>query len=233
MCPFTRWGIDIVGPLPTALGNYTHAIVVVEYFSMWVEAKPLLSITSATIQKFFWQNIVCRFGVPYEVTVDNGKQFDSTDFKELCTFLGTKLCFASVYHPQSNSAVEWANRVIFACIKRNITELPKSKWAEELPRVIWSHNTTTSITMQFSPFKLLYGEEAMLPEELCLGTWRDTPPTMTPSRLQSRTLRKHAYRPVSTCYLTRRKPEDGRTRRFDRRSYSRETLSCARSRRVD
>jgi hypothetical protein len=55
--------------------------VVVEYFSKWVEAKPLLSITSATIQKFFWQNIVCRFGVPHEVTVDNGKQFDSTDFK--------------------------------------------------------------------------------------------------------------------------------------------------------
>jgi hypothetical protein len=147
----------------------------VEYFSKWVEAKPLLSITSATIQKFFWQNIVCRFGVPYKVTVDNGKQFDSTDFKEFCTYLGTKLCFASVYHPQSNGTVERANGVIFAGIKRNITELPKSKWAEELPRVIWSHSTTTSRTTQFSPFKLLYGEDAMLPEELCLGTWRDTP----------------------------------------------------------
>jgi transposase InsO family protein len=52
---------------------------------------------------------VCRFGVPHEVTVDNGKQFDSTDFKEFCTYLGTKLCFASVYHPQSNGAVERAN----------------------------------------------------------------------------------------------------------------------------
>jgi hypothetical protein len=29
--------------------------------------------------------------------------------------------------------------------------------------------------MQFSPFKLLYGEEAMLSQELCLGTWRDIP----------------------------------------------------------
>jgi hypothetical protein len=65
-------------------------VVAVEYFSKWVEAKPLLSITSATIQKFFWQNIVCRFGVPHEVTMDNGKQFDSTDFKEFCTYLGTE-----------------------------------------------------------------------------------------------------------------------------------------------
>jgi transposase InsO family protein len=107
--------------------------------------------------------------------MDNGKQFDSTDFKDFCTYLGTKLCFASVYHPQSNGAVEWANGVIFAGIKRNITDLPKRKWAEELLRVIWSHNTTTFRTTQFSPFKFLYGEEAMLPEELCLGTWRDIP----------------------------------------------------------
>jgi hypothetical protein len=71
--------------------------------------------------------------------------------------------------------VERVNGVIFAGIKRNITVLPKSKWAEELPRVIWSHSTTTSRTTQFSPFKLLYGEEAMLPEELCLGTLRDIP----------------------------------------------------------
>jgi hypothetical protein len=88
--PFARWGIDIVGPLPTAPGNYTHTVVAVEYFSKWVEVKPLLSITSATIQKFIWKNIVCRFGVPHEVTVDNGKQFDSADFKKFCTYLGTK-----------------------------------------------------------------------------------------------------------------------------------------------
>jgi hypothetical protein len=41
--------MDIVGSLPTTPRNYTHAVVAVEYFSKWVEAKPLLSITSATI----------------------------------------------------------------------------------------------------------------------------------------------------------------------------------------
>jgi transposase InsO family protein len=71
-----------------------------------------------------------------EVILVNGKQFDSTDFKEFCTYLGTRLCFALVYHPQSNGAVERANGIIFAGIKRNITELPKNKWAKELPRVI-------------------------------------------------------------------------------------------------
>jgi hypothetical protein len=51
--PLQRWGIYIVDKLTPAQGNYTFAIVVVEYFTKWVEAKPVTSITFATIKKFF------------------------------------------------------------------------------------------------------------------------------------------------------------------------------------
>jgi hypothetical protein len=68
--------------------------------------------------------------------------------------------------------VERANDIIFVGIKKNFTELPKGKWADELPRVIWSHNTTESRTTKFTPFKLLYGEEAVTPEEIKLKSWR-------------------------------------------------------------
>jgi hypothetical protein len=94
--------MDIVGPLPTAQGNFKFALVAVEYFTKWIEARPVTTITSATIRKFFWQQIICRFGMPKELTVDNGKQFDCQDFKEYYRSIGTKLHFASVYHPQSN-----------------------------------------------------------------------------------------------------------------------------------
>ena len=50
--------------------------------------------------------------------------------------MGTKLCFASVYHPQLNGAVERANGIIFTGIKKNIIEQPKGKWVDELPKVI-------------------------------------------------------------------------------------------------
>jgi hypothetical protein len=65
--------MDLVGPLLTAQGNCRFAAVVVDYFTKWVEAKALANITAPTIQKFFGQNIVCSFGVPRELTVDNGK----------------------------------------------------------------------------------------------------------------------------------------------------------------
>jgi transposase InsO family protein len=99
--------------LPAAQGNCRFAAVAVDYFTKWVEAKPLANITATTVQKFFWQNIVCRFGVPRELTVDNGKQFDCYTFKEYCRTLGTQTKFSSVYHPQSNGAVERANGLIF------------------------------------------------------------------------------------------------------------------------
>jgi hypothetical protein len=152
-------------PATFARGN-KFAVVVVEYFTIWNEAKPLASITSDSVQKFFWQNIVCRFGVLRTLTIDNGKQFDSDKFKEFCTSIGTKLAFASIYHPESNGAVERANRAVFSTISKTLFNLHKGKWVEELPKVVWSHNTIASRTTGFTPFKLLYGEEAMLSEEI-------------------------------------------------------------------
>jgi hypothetical protein len=51
--PLQRWGIDIVGKLTPAQGNYTFAAVAIEYFTKWIEAKPLTNVGSASIKKFF------------------------------------------------------------------------------------------------------------------------------------------------------------------------------------
>ena len=79
-----RWGIDLVGPLPPSQGGNKFVVVAIEYFTRWIQAKPLATITSETVKKFFWQNIICGFRVPRTFTVNNGKQFDSDKFKEFC-----------------------------------------------------------------------------------------------------------------------------------------------------
>jgi ribonuclease HI len=82
--PLQRWGLDLLGPLPPTQGNLKYVVVAVEYFSKWIEAKPLATITLATVQKFFWQNIICRLGVPKAITIDNGTQFGVETFKTFC-----------------------------------------------------------------------------------------------------------------------------------------------------
>jgi transposase InsO family protein len=147
-------------------------MVAVEYFSKWIEAKPLATITSVTVQKFFWQNIVCRFGAPKAITVDNGTPFDAKIFKDFCDQIGTKIHFTSVRHPESNGLVERANGIIMTGIMKLIFNQPRGKWLEELIKVVWSHNTTISRSTGFTPFKLLFGDEAITPEEAKAGSIR-------------------------------------------------------------
>jgi hypothetical protein len=172
--PLQRWGLDLLGPLPPAQGNLKYVVVAVEYFSMCIEAKPLATITSVTVQKFFCQNIVCRFSVPKAITVDNGTQFDAETFKDFYDQIGTKIHFASVRHPESNGLVERANGIIMTGIMKLIFNQPRGKWLDELIKVVWSHNTTTSSSTGFTPFKLLFGDEAITREEAKAGSIRTT-----------------------------------------------------------
>jgi hypothetical protein len=102
----------------TAQGNYKYAVVVVEYFTKWIEVKHLVNIVAAGIKRFFWQIIICHFGVPRKITVNNANQFDYHIFKDFCHHMGVEAAFASVYHPQSNRAMEKVNALIFTAIKR-------------------------------------------------------------------------------------------------------------------
>jgi hypothetical protein len=97
---------------------------------------------------------------------------DSQDFRDFCFSIGTKLAFASVYHPQSNGVVERANGKIFTTIKKRLLDDKKGKWADHLPEAVWALNTTECQATRFTPFRLLYGSEAMTPQEIKHGSPR-------------------------------------------------------------
>jgi hypothetical protein len=162
----------LLGPLPPAQGNLKYVVVAVEYFSKWIEAKSLDTITSAIVHKFFRQNIVCRFGVLKAIMVDNGTQFDAETFKTFCDPISTKIHFASVRHTESNGLIERANRIIITGIMKSIFNQPKGKWLDELIKVVWNHNNAVSRSTGFTPFKLLFGDKAITLEEARRGSIR-------------------------------------------------------------
>jgi transposase InsO family protein len=110
--------------------------------------------------------------VPKAITVDNGTQFDAETFKDFCDQIDTKIHFASVKHPESNGLVERANGIIMTGIMKLIFNQPRGKWPDELVKVLWSHNTSISRSTGFTPFKLLFGDEAITPEEAKAGSIR-------------------------------------------------------------
>jgi hypothetical protein len=114
--------------------------------------------------------------VPKAIKVDNGTQFDVETFKTFCDQISTKIHFASVRQPESNGLVERANKIIIAEIMKSIFNLPKGKWLDELVKVMWNHNTIVSRSTGLSPFKFLFGDEAITPEEARTGSIRTLAP---------------------------------------------------------
>ncbi|GKA02230.1 reverse transcriptase domain-containing protein [Tanacetum coccineum] len=70
--PFYKWGIDIAGPFSEGPGKVKFLIVAIDYFTKWIEAKAVATITGNQVKKFVWDNIVCRFGLPREIISEHG-----------------------------------------------------------------------------------------------------------------------------------------------------------------
>ncbi|GJY49563.1 reverse transcriptase domain-containing protein [Tanacetum coccineum] len=169
--PFMKWGMDIVGPLPEGPGRVKYLIVAIDYFTKWMEAKPLATITGKQVVNFAYDNIVCRFGIPATIITDNGTQFVNDPFKKWAEKLKIQLISTSVYHPQGNRAVERANKSLLRGIKTRL-EKGGSTWAEEVSDVLWAHRTMKKTSNGETPFSLTYGTEAVIPAEICMPTHR-------------------------------------------------------------
>jgi hypothetical protein len=59
-------------------------------------------------------------------------------------------------------------------IMKLIFNRPRGKWPDELIKVVWSHNTTISRSTSFTPFKFLFGDEDIIPEQAKAGSIRTT-----------------------------------------------------------
>nr|GFA24093.1 reverse transcriptase domain-containing protein [Tanacetum cinerariifolium] len=125
--PFYKWEIDIAGPFPKGPDKVKFLIVEMDYFTKWIEARPVAAITGAQVKKFVWDNIVCRFGLPREIVSDNEKQFRDNLFKDWCEKLSIRQCFASVKHPQANNLVEKENRGLGEGIKARLGNKNKNQ----------------------------------------------------------------------------------------------------------
>nr|KYP39541.1 hypothetical protein KK1_039143 [Cajanus cajan] len=72
--------MDILGPFPPAKGQVKFLLVAIDHFTKWIEAKAVATIMANNVQKFFWKNVITRFGIPYALITDNGLQFTDRRF---------------------------------------------------------------------------------------------------------------------------------------------------------
>ena len=175
--PFAQWGLDIVGPFPKTVGNKRYLLVNTNYFTKWVETKPLANIRDVDAKRFVWKNIVTRFGIPYTLISNNDLQFDSKTFRRYCCDLGITNKYSTPTYPQRNGQAEAVNKIIVNGLKR--LDDAKGKWVEELSHVLWTYQTTPRRSTGETPFSITYGVEALIPLETGFPTLRTSSFTLS------------------------------------------------------
>nr|CAN63790.1 hypothetical protein VITISV_003629 [Vitis vinifera] len=145
--PFAQWGMDIVGPLPTAAAQKKIPA-----------PKAYASIKDKDVTKFVWKNIICRFEILQTIIADNGPQFDSIAFRNFCSELNIRNSYSTPRYPQSNGQAEATNKTLINALKKRL-EQAKGKWVEELPSVLWAYRTTPGRPTGNTPFALAYGRQ--------------------------------------------------------------------------
>ncbi|GKV37609.1 hypothetical protein SLEP1_g45619 [Rubroshorea leprosula] len=169
--PFAQCGVDLLGPFIKGKGGCTFLVVAVDYFTKWIEAKPLSTTTERKIEEFLFNSILCRFGIPKRIIADNGPQFRAAALRSFCNDYAIELALTSVYTPQSNGQAESANKIVLQGLKTRVLAA-HSNWVNELNKMLWSCRTTPNSATGETPFSLAYGAEAVIPVEIGLPSDR-------------------------------------------------------------
>uniref|UniRef100_A0ABD2W5A2 RNA-directed DNA polymerase n=1 Tax=Trichogramma kaykai TaxID=54128 RepID=A0ABD2W5A2_9HYME len=110
---FDHVHIDIVGPLPSC-GGYRYLLTMMDRYTGWPEAVPLLDTKAVTVTRAFYRCRVARFGAPLILTSDQGGQFEGGVFLELLQVCGVRRCCTTAYHPSGNGLMKRWHRSLKA-----------------------------------------------------------------------------------------------------------------------
>ncbi|KAL6323628.1 hypothetical protein AAG906_039224 [Vitis piasezkii] len=157
--PFSVWGIDIIGKVsPKSSSGHEFILVAIDYFTKWVEAASYARLTSARVASFIRSHIICRYGVPHELISDRGAHFRA-EVDTLLQEYSIRHHRSSAYRPQTNGAVEAANKNIKR-ILRKMVETSRD-WSEKLPFALWAYRTSFRTSTGATPYSLVYGMEVL------------------------------------------------------------------------
>ena len=154
-----------------AMRQLKFLVVSVDYFTKWVEAEAMATLSEKNIRSFVQRSIICRYEIPRVLVSNNIKQFDNNSFRDFCSQLGIKNHYSSPTHPQANRQVKVMNQSLLKIIKTQL-EGEKGIWPEDLPSVLWANRTTTKTRAGEMPFRLAYESEAIILAEVGLISYR-------------------------------------------------------------
>ena len=162
---FSHIRVDLVGPLNPACEGKNTLLTVIDRWTGWPEAIPMMmhgdAANTKACAKVLVRQWIARWGVPDIITSDRWSQFASDLWLEICRFMGIARDPSTSYHPQQNGKVERMHR----CLKNSLRArlLGIAHWLAELPWVMLGLRAAANLDTGVSLSMLVTGQQPALP----------------------------------------------------------------------
>ena len=163
--PMERIAVDILGELPVTERGNRYVLVVSDYFTKWTESFPMRNIEAATVARIMVEEVFAKFGIPDQIHSDQGRQFESRLFVEMCELLQIDKTRTTPYHPKSDGMVERFNKTLCSMLRAYIND-NHSNWDLLLPYVMMAYRATNHESTGVSPNMLMFGHNTRTPLDL-------------------------------------------------------------------
>ena len=164
-----RVHLDFIGPLPRTERVNEHILMMVDQFTKWVECIPLPSQSAEGTARAAVNQFFSRLGCPFQVFTDQGRNFESSLFREMCDLLHIHKSRTTPYRPSANGQVERCNRTLMAAVRCFIGKNQRS-WDQYLPQLAGALRSSVNRSTGYTPNMMMLGREIGLPAELIFGS---------------------------------------------------------------
>ena len=163
-----RVALDIMGRLPATDRKNQYILVVGCQFTKFIESYALPDITAATVATVLVTQFFSRYGVCRILHSDQGSNFTSELFRQVCTLLGIEKSRTSSYHPQCDGFIEVFNKTLQNMLSTLVSDNQRD-WDLKLPYAMMAYRSTPHKSTGFTPNFLMFGRETLLPLDLIIG----------------------------------------------------------------
>ena len=154
--------------LERSKGGFENILVITDHFTRYAQAFPTRNQLAKTTAKVLFENFIVHYGFPARLHSDQGRNFESTLIKELCSLAGVDKSRTTPYHPMGNGMTERFNQTLLNMLG-TLESHQKDDWRSYVAPLVHSYNATRHDSTGYSPYFLMFGRHPRLAVDAYLG----------------------------------------------------------------